>query len=67
MDIIEAVNIFKNFTSDDLKFLKKWINNDLKKRKKCKHLNTEETFKCYQEGYIELRCFDCGEKIYQDL
>ena len=35
--------------------------------KKCKHLNKKEVYRDYPDAYIEYKCLDCGERIFEDM
>jgi len=36
-------------------------------RYRCKHEDTREVYRHYQEGYIESICNECGETVFDDL
>ena len=38
-----------------------------KDKKVCTHKNLKETFRSYQDKYIEYTCQDCGKEIIEDL
>lgn len=37
------------------------------RRKRCEHINVDETFRDEVDRFVEVECRDCGETIYYDL
>ncbi len=66
-NLTKAKNDFMNkiYKSFKIPQLVEWLDKKLKKR--CKHLNTEFVYRDFAESYIEYKCLDCGEKIFEDL
>jgi hypothetical protein len=34
---------------------------------KCQHLNKKEVYRDYSDAYIEYECFDCAERIFENM
>lgn len=63
----EIISSLKSLDSEELKHIRKWIDIELKIKKKCKHLEKEEIFRSYPDQFIQEKCLFCGEKFYSDL
>lgn len=36
-------------------------------KRTCKHKQTTEIFRCYQDGYVKEQCNTCNKELYFDL
>ena len=46
---------------------KQWILSFVRGNTSCKHLNKKEVWREYPDAYLEFKCLDCGERIFEDM